>query len=322
MFRKSLLAAGAATVLAAAPLSAAAPRSVTVPSAMPLAAVGISEVACQPQPAAFTAQLATPAIPAGHPLATPASARMAKSAAILGGQMSALEKMRLAQAGIELPAPAAQPQALTLANATACATIGTRVASAIAPAATGRFLGTERVRIGRTRFDNDWKRVSGKGLSRRDLARSLGAVPQDREELLGTVNRWVNRTIRYRDDRVQHGTADYWADARTTLRSGTGDCEDYAILKMQMLAAAGVSREDMMLTLARDTVQRADHAVLLVRQGDDWVMLDMASDRIAPAAADYGYRPVMSFAGAERFIHGTAVGTPQMQRPVRIALSR
>ena len=241
----------------------------------------------------------------------------------MGGEVSALERMRLSQNGMDLPAVTPQAPALSLANSTACATIGARPAArvlgAISTPATGRFLGTERVRIGSTRFDDSWKRVSDKGLSRRDLARTLGAVPQDRAVLLGAVNRWVNRSIRYRDDRVQFGTSDYWADARATLRSRSGDCEDYAILKMQMLAAAGISRDDMMLTLARDTVQRADHAVLLVRQGEGWVMLDMASDRIAPAAADYGYRPVMSFAGKDRYIHGTAVAAPDAARTVRLA---
>ena len=107
-----------------------------------------------------------------------------------------------------------------------------------------------------------------------------------------------------------------------TLRTRTGDCEDYAILKMQMLAAAGVDRDDMMLTLARDTIQRSDHAVLLVRHEGEWVMLDMASDRIAPAAADYGYRPVMSFAANQRYLHGTPVNQQAPQRRVRVAYNQ
>lgn len=316
MSRKPLLhAAALVTALAAAPLSAAPSLAVTVPSAMPLAAVGISEVACRPQP--------------GPVAAASLTARQAKSAAIMGGEMSALERMRLAQSGAVLPDAALQPAAapvpatLSPALVSACAAIGARPAHAIASAmpatATGRFLGTERVKIGRTRFDSSWERVVRRELSARDLAATLGAVPQAREDLLGAVNRWVNREIRYRDDRKQFGTSDYWADAATTLRSRRGDCEDYAILKLQLLAAAGVAREDMMLTLARDTIQRSDHAVLLVRQDGEWVMLDMASDRIAPATQDYGYRPVMSFAGGERFIHGTTVDPAPAPRPLRLA---
>ena len=316
MFRKPLVAAGLLAGAAALPAvaNAAAPLSVTVPSAMPLAAVGISEIACKP--------LTAPTY------AAPVSSRAAKSAAILDGQMSALERMKRAQSGQAAPAPAvaAPAQSVTAANRTACETLGSRGRTAAIDAipqrrVTGRFLGTERVRIGRTRFDASWDRVSDRELSHRDLRRSIGATPRDRTQLLSEVNGWVNRNIEYRDDRVQYGMSDYWADAKTTLRRRTGDCEDYAILKMQMLAAAGIDRGDMMLTLARDTIQRIDHAVLLVRvdgeTGDNWVMLDMASDRVAPADMSYGYRPVMSFAANERFLHGQAYQAPQQR--VRLA---
>ncbi len=308
MFRNALFAVrvtgGLLAGVAALPAAASAPLSVTVPSAMPLAAVGLSEVAC--------AATAAPAYGA------PTSPQAAKTAAIMGGQMSALERMKAAQSGqiVEPAAAVAPTQAITPANRTACDMLGVRPTASLAvyPQAreAGRFLGTERVRIERTRFDASWDRVSDRELSRRDMRRAIGNTPSDRSELLTKVNGWVNRNINYRDDRVQYGMSDYWADARTTLRSGAGDCEDYAILKMQMLAAAGVDREDMMLTLARDTVQRIDHAVLLVKNGDEWVMLDMASDRIAPAGMSYGYLPVMSFAANERFLHGATVE----QRPV------
>lgn len=285
------------------PAAASTPLSVTMPSAMPLAAVGISDAVCAP--------VRTPAY------AAPLNARAAKSAALNGGEMSALERMKLAQSGAAAPAPvaAAPVQAMAPANVAACNSItgtfntGARAQLAVLPQiqpSTGRFLGTERIRIGRTRFDASWDRVSDRKLSRRDVRRALGYTPRDRDALLSQVNRWVNRNIAYRDDRVQYGTSDYWADARTTLRNRSGDCEDYAILKMQMLAAAGVRREDMMLTLARDTIQRLDHAVLLVRNGDEWVMLDMANDRIAPASRDYGYRAVMSFAADQSYLHGKA----------------
>lgn len=330
MIKRSLLAAGLTSGLLAAPLAAASPQlAVTVPSAMPLAAVGISEAACKPAPALPVVAVQQSA----HPLLTNfTSARVAKSAAIMGGQMSSLERMRLEQSGQAAPAamaPAAAP-ALAPQVLAACATLSAvdtanralavdmrQPVRAITPAA-GRFLGTERIRIGRTRFDASWERVSAGELSRRDVRRAIGKLPQGRDALLSQVNRWVNQKIEYRDDRVQFGQNDYWADARLTLSTRSGDCEDYAILKMQMLAAAGVAREDMMLTLARDTIQRTDHAVLLVRHEGEWVMLDMASDRVAPASMDYGYKPVMSFAANERFIHGTPVNQRPQQR-IRVA---
>lgn len=332
MIKRSILLGAPAAILSlaaiATPAQAAAPLAVTVPVAVPMVALGLSQADCGALPSSL----------APRPLASPRG--LAKSAAILGGQPSALEKMRMAQdggaianashpllTGITAPTTQLAPAALPMAAmGFGCGAMPQMRAALPQISATsialprvpqGAFLGTERVRVGRTHFDADWKRVANKGLSQRDLTAALGGdMAHDRAALLAQVNGWVNRQIRYRSD----GRKDRWADARATLSSRRGDCEDYAILKMQMLAAAGVAREDMMLTLARDTLRRADHAVLLVRHQGAWVMLDMASDRVAPAAQDYGYRPVMSFSAESRYIHGQAV-MPQQPATVRIAYS-
>lgn len=317
----------AMTAAIATPAAASAPLAVTMPVAVPMVALGLSQADCGAIPSSMVSQ----------PLASLSATRsFTKSAAILGGEPSALEKMRMAQnsvtsanashpllTGVTAPTTQLSPAALPMAamGFGCAATPQMRAALpqisgtiALPRAARGAFLGTERVRVGRTHFDAEWKRVANKGLSQRDLTAALGAVSDDRSALLTQVNGWVNNQIRYRSD----GRKDNWADARATLKSRRGDCEDYAILKMQMLAAAGVSREDMMLTLARDTLRRADHAVLLVRHDGEWKMLDMASDRVASATQDYGYRPVMSFSDGARYIHGQAV-TPQQPQTVRIA---
>lgn len=331
MFKKPLIRAATALGLCAMPAVAeAAPLVVTVPSAMPLTAIGASQVNCPARPAMRSPFVAPVQIASG----------MSKSAAILGGQPSALERMRMQQNAGGTPAvpagaaslapalPAASGAVPLAAMGFSCISREDRAATGSVPGIAiprretvaqpsgGRFLGTERVKIGRTRFDAEWKRVSSRTLSQHDLTSAIGAIPADREELLGEVNAWVNRSIRYKSDR-----RDSWADAASTLASRAGDCEDYAILKMQLLGAAGVSPDDMMLTLARDTMRRLDHAVLLVRNGGEWVMLDMQSDRIAPAAMDYGYRPVMSFAGGESFLHGRKYVAPEAAQPRRLALA-
>jgi predicted transglutaminase-like cysteine proteinase len=328
MFGKPTLLGAIALSSFAVPAMASAPLAITMPAALPLVAVGASHADC----AAYAPQYSSPAM------------RMTKTEAILGGQPSALEALKQKQQGggnsilnptnsILSPAAPAAPVAVSYTPALPVSAIGTACLGTIKgvtrspvlrspfppPARSiGTFLGTERVAIGRTPFDKEWKRVAGRGLSRRDLRRAIGKVPNGREELLSQVNRWVNQSITYRDDIQLNGTEDYWADARETLRRGMGDCEDYAILKMQMLAAAGVDRDDMMLTLLRDNVRRLDHAVLLVRDGADWVMLDLQTDRVVPAAADYGYSPVMSFSDDARWIHGRKRQKP---RTIRIAYS-
>jgi len=316
----------AMTAAIATPAQASAPLAVTMPVAVPMVALGMSQADCGMAPS-----------PMSQPLASLSATRaFAKSTAILGGAPSALEKMRMAQGGnvgattshplltgITAPSTQLAPAALPMAAmGFGCAATSQMRAAlpqisgsiALPRAPQGAFLGTERVRVGRTHFDAEWKRVANKELSSRDLTSALGAVSEDRSTLLRQVNGWVNKQIRYRSD----GRKDNWADARETLKSRRGDCEDYAILKMQMLAAAGIRSEDMMLTLARDTMRRADHAVLLVRHDGEWKMLDMASNRVASAALDYGYRPVMSFSKGARYLHGQAVA-PQQPETVRIA---
>ncbi|WP_394727370.1 transglutaminase-like cysteine peptidase [Altererythrobacter sp. GH1-8] len=280
---RTLLATAAATGLALAAVPAAASPALNLagPSAMPLAAAGMAGLDC----------------------AAPTPAPVSKASAILGVEMSALERMRLQQSGA-----AVEQAPVALSPAAPALTAPCIAASFARPIpARGQFLGTERVAIGKTRFDKQWDRAMSKGLSAGDVRGAVGALPRDRRALLARVNGWVNGAIAYRSD----GRRDRWADAKSTLRKGYGDCEDYAILKLQMLAASGIRSEDMMLTLARDTMRKVDHAVLLVRVdgrwgGDEWVMLDMQSDRVDSAAFDYGYRPVMSFAAGQRYLHGKA----------------
>lgn len=168
----------------------------------------------------------------------------------------------------------------------------------------GVVLGSRMVPIGRTSFDAQWNRVSG---ARTNLAPTLAAISgpkSDRAELIASVNSWVNRSIGHAEDRDLFGRSDYWADAATTLRLGRGDCEDFALLKMELLAAAGIKREDMMLTLARDLIRRRDHAVLLVKTEDGFVMLDNVGSAPLDGSQSHGYRPVMSLGAKQSFLHG------------------
>jgi predicted transglutaminase-like cysteine proteinase len=118
------------------------------------------------------------------------------------------------------------------------------------------------------------------------------------------VNSYANHAIRYVEDRELWGKSDFWANAKTTFRLGKGDCEDIAIAKLQMLAAMGIRREDMVLTLTRDLVRQVDHAVLIVRLDGQYVMLDNTTDKLVDASASQGYRPILSFGKDQTWIHG------------------
>ncbi len=102
----------------------------------------------------------------------------------------------------------------------------------------------------------------------------LAAAATDARVRAEIVNRGVNQAVRYVSDDQQHGSPDVWSSPLQTLRSGLGDCEDYAIAKYAVLLAAGTAESDLKLLLVRDLAVRQDHAVLAVRIDGKWLVLD------------------------------------------------
>jgi predicted transglutaminase-like cysteine proteinase len=82
------------------------------------------------------------------------------------------------------------------------------------------------------------------------------------------VDRLINDTIAYRSD-----IGDTWFEPWRTMRSGAGDCEDFAILKRAALIENGFPDDRIFFLLVTDLVARCDHAVLLVHD-DVWRLLD------------------------------------------------
>ena len=168
-------------------------------------------------------------------------------------------------------------------------------------------LGTLAIPVDTTRFDDRWSRVRRAPaarvmqaqLDRAAVTRGLGEAAT-----LERVNLWVNRQIAYADDERNYRQRDFWATADETVARGSGDCEDYAILKMHMLRAAGFDDDRMKLVLLRDLAINADHAFLLVRSAAGWVVLDNMTDRIYDGRQANAVRPIMSFSGDRRWIHG------------------
>jgi predicted transglutaminase-like cysteine proteinase len=125
------------------------------------------------------------------------------------------------------------------------------------------------------------------------------ARSDDPRAQLARVNAWVNQRIRFAPD-----SGDHWASASQSLRSAKGDCEDYAIAKMQLLRALGYRSDDLYVVIVRDLVRRADHAVLVARSEGRFVVLDNGTDRILDADAVRDYRPVMSYTIGHAWLHG------------------
>lgn len=236
-----------------------------------------------------------------------------KSAAILGGQPSALDLIRQQQSGLHTAAEPALPPA-TILHSTIAVPGTCLVANGLGAGIprselatvdrSADFLGSARVGIKRTPLNDEWQRVSAPHLSRTRVDALIGTAAESSVATLSLVNQWANQRIEFVNDYENNGTRDYWATAEETLASGVGDCEDYAILKYQILSALGFDRSEMFLTLARDLVRNADHAVLVVRIGGRNYMLDNATDIVLPADRSYDYRPTISFNSETAWLHG------------------
>jgi predicted transglutaminase-like cysteine proteinase len=90
------------------------------------------------------------------------------------------------------------------------------------------------------------------------------AIAPARLSELDEVNRRVNTLIAPATDLELYGVVEYW-----TMPSTSGDCEDYALLKRQILIRKGWPPGALLLTVVRD--ENGDgHAVLTARtsQGD------------------------------------------------------
>ena len=93
--------------------------------------------------------------------------------------------------------------------------------------------------------------------------------------LIYNVNKQVNHAIKAMTD-IEHWRAiDRWDYAE----DGSGDCEDYALVKRKLLLAAGLPQGALLMTVVRD--ENLDgHAVLTVRTDRGDLVLDNMSDQL------------------------------------------
>lgn len=270
-------------------------------------------------------------VPASYSPSASVAPSYSKTSALLGGKASQLDLIRQQQAGAaavaapqitavadtprpepgagasNLGGPAKLPCGSGLGFATHLDNLAPNLGSKvlISPASSGDdYLASKRLTVKRTGFDKDWNRVRSSGLGRKALIGISRSADGVHKPELDAINAWANGSIRYVEDRELYGEADHWATANETLRRRAGDCEDIAIVKMQMLAAYGVKREDMNLVIARDLVRSADHALLVVKIDGHYWLLDNSTDQVLDAQQSYDYRPILSFSQNNKWIHG------------------
>ena len=106
--------------------------------------------------------------------------------------------------------------------------------------------------------------ASPKSCLARDAEEARVSATPERLSDLDEVNRIVNAAVKPMTDLEIYGVTEHW-----TIPSNRGDCEDYALLKRQILMGRGWPASALLMTVVRD--ERGEgHAVLTARtaQGD------------------------------------------------------
>lgn len=171
------------------------------------------------------------------------------------------------------------------------------------------ILGTVALRAGVTAYDVRWRRVSAADeldsriLGMAAIARTAGTDPALR---IASVQWQVQHKVRWGHDLDTYRVADYWAGAGETLTRGVGDSEDIAILKLQILKAAGFPSRDIYLSVGRDRRRGAD-TLLIVRAAGRFYALDDQAMRALPQVRDAQFEPVITLGRDQAWVHGRRV---------------
>lgn len=120
---------------------------------------------------------------------------------------------------------------------------------------------------------------------------------------LRRINDFVNRNIAFEDDIRVWQQSDYWATPLETIGQGSGDCEDFSIIKYISLRLAGVPDARLRLVYVKarlstpaGPVQQA-HMVLAyyATPTAEPLVLDNLDGTIRPASRRTDLQPVFSF---------------------------
>jgi len=167
--------------------------------------------------------------------------------------------------------------------------------------------GTVALNAGVTFYDARFRRVAATD-ARDPLVQRLaaGAAGLDPIAKLRMIQDEVRQRVHWAHDLDNMGVADFWANAGETLRRGTGDSEDIAIVKMQALKAAGFNPKDLYISVGRHSTRGA-HILLLARTAAGFFALD--DDAIVPASQNTRFTPIITLGQGMSWIHGRRIGT-------------
>ena len=128
-----------------------------------------------------------------------------------------------------------------------------------------------------------------------------GLKDKSRAQQLEEVNRYANDKS-YIIDLDNYGKEDYWAIAKEFLYNG-GDCEDFAITKFFSLRWLGYGQDELRLLILQDTNLRVQHAVLVVFEKGQVLVLDNQSQQVLPQEKILHYVPLYSVNEKQWWLH-------------------
>lgn len=106
------------------------------------------------------------------------------------------------------------------------------------------------------------------------------------------VNKYANQKA-YILDVENYGIADYWATPKEFLINN-GDCEDYAIIKMLSMKWLGYDASLMRVVVVQDTNLKTPHAVMMIKNNNDYLILDNQIEEVISHLDIFHYVPVYS----------------------------
>lgn len=104
------------------------------------------------------------------------------------------------------------------------------------------------------------------------------------------VNQFANQS-EYILDIENYGVEDYWATPKEFLYN-SGDCEDYAIIKMMSLKLLGIDMRKIRLVVLQDINLRIPHAVLAIEADDDVLIMDNQIEEVVSHRHILHYVPI------------------------------
>lgn len=149
--------------------------------------------------------------------------------------------------------------------------------------------------------------------------RLIGVVSEARQhqgrKMIGHLNRAINLAIARTRSNVP------WLPPLAALGQ-PGDCKSYAMVKYLALGEAGITTMDRRLVMVRlKTSTRDKHLVVIVRDGERWLILDSVTNALVDSTAAHPYEPLQEFdvngvRDFEPISHGVAEFKPA---PIRSA---